>query len=70
MVTSIQTIGPIYLDQIKLAWRRIKTARNLQYKRFFRESYLVYESGLSDHIKRLHKDLEAKAWQANHATRL
>ncbi len=35
----------ISMKTSKLAWRRINTGRNLQYKRFFRESYLVYESG-------------------------
>ena len=55
---------------LKLAWRRINTGLNLQYKRFFRESYLVYESGINQHLKQLHKDLEAKAWRPTHATRL
>lgn len=57
-------------QNLKLAWRRINTARNLQYKRFFREAYLVYESDSDEHIKELHKALAAKAWQPSHATRL
>lgn len=60
----------ISTQNLKLAWRRINTGRNLQYKRFFRESYLVYESAVDEHIKELHKTLAAKAWQPNHSTRL
>ena len=57
-------------QNLKLAWRRINTGKNLQYKRFFREAYLVYESGLDDHIRDLHKSLLARAWQSTHATRI
>ena len=60
----------ISTQNLKLAWRRINTGRNLQYKRFFREAYLVYESAADKHIKELHKELAAKVWQPNHATRL
>ncbi|GMQ83568.1 MAG: hypothetical protein BMS9Abin06_0303 [Gammaproteobacteria bacterium] len=60
----------ISTQNLKLAWRRINTGCNLQYKRFFRESYLVYESAADEHIKELHRALAAKAWQPNHATRL
>lgn len=55
---------------LKLAWRRINTGRNLQYKRFYRDSYLVYEGAIDDHIRELHKALAAKAWRPHHATRL
>lgn len=58
------------MKNLNLAWRRINTGRNLQYKRFFRESYLVYESGAGSHIRELHDALAAKAWKPNHATRL
>ena len=57
-------------QNLKLAWRRINTGRNLQYKRFFREAYLVYESASDEHIKALHKALIAKAWKPSHSTRL
>ena len=55
---------------LKLAWRRINTGRCLQYKRFFREAYLVYESALDQHIRELHRALVAKAWQPSCATRV
>lgn len=57
-------------QNLKLAWRRINTGRNLQYKRFFREAYLVYESALDHHIRELHRALAAKAWQPTCATRI
>ena len=60
----------ISTQNLKLAWRRINTGRNLQYKRFFRESYLVYEGAIDERIKELHKALKVKAWQPHHATRL
>ena len=60
----------ISTQNLKLAWRRINTGRNLQYKRFFRDSYLVYESSVDEHLKELHKALVAKAWEPSHATRI
>lgn len=60
----------ISTQNLKLAWRRINTGKNLQYKRFFREAYLVYEGAADEHIRELHKALAARAWQPGHATRL
>lgn len=60
----------ISTQNLKLAWRRINTGRNLQYKRFFREAYLVYESASDQHIRSLHAALAARAWRPSHATRL
>lgn len=57
-------------QNLKLAWRRINTARNLQYKRFFRQSYLVYESAVDDHLRELRRTLLAGVWQPSYATRL
>ncbi len=60
----------ISTHNLKLAWRRINTGRNIQYKRFFRESYLVYESAIDENIRDLHKTLAAKAWKPSHARRI
>ena len=60
----------ISTQNLRLAWRRINTGRNLQYKRFFRESYLVYESAIDDHLRELRRTLIAGIWEPNHATRL
>jgi len=55
---------------LKLAWRRINTGRNLQYKRFYREFYLVYESAAEENLRELHKKLMARAWKPNYAKRV
>lgn len=57
-------------QNLKLAWRRINTGLNLQYKRFFRELYLVYESAVDDNIRELHKKLITKVWKPRHANRI
>lgn len=60
----------VSIQNLKLAWRRINTAKNLQYKRFFRELYLVYEGALDDNLRELHKKLISKVWQPSHAVRI
>ena len=55
---------------LELAWRRIGTSRNLQYKRFFREAYLVYESSLAANLAQLHSELKTNAWSPTNATRI
>ncbi|MEN6483059.1 MAG: RNA-directed DNA polymerase [Anaerolineaceae bacterium] len=60
----------VSIQNLRLAWRRINTAKNLQYKRFFRELYLVYEGALDDNLRELHKKLISKVWQPNHAVRI
>lgn len=60
----------VSIQNLKLAWRRINTGKNLQYKRFFRELYLVYEGALDDNLRELHKKLISKVWKPNHAIRI
>jgi len=60
----------ISTQNLKLAWRRINTGRNLQYKRFYRESYLVYEGAIDEHLRNLHRELKARVWEPKHATRV
>jgi hypothetical protein len=38
---------------LQLAWRRITTGGNHQYKRFFRKLYLAYEMSLADNLEDL-----------------
>ena len=57
-------------QNLMLAWRRINTGRNLQYKRFFREAYLVYESAVDDNLRELRQTLKAGMWAPTHATRI
>jgi len=47
---------------LKLAWRRITTGANYQYKRFFRHLYYAYEVSLSDNLQRLHHLLLNRAF--------
>ncbi len=68
--TQMRWESIISTQNLRLAWRRINTGRNLQYKRFFRESYLVYESAIDDHLRELRRALIAGIWEPNHATRL
>lgn len=57
-------------QNLKLAWRRINTGLNLQYKRFFRELYLVYESAVDENLRELHKKLITKVWKPSHSNRI
>jgi retron-type reverse transcriptase len=60
----------ISMPNLRLAWRRINTGRNLQHKRFFREAYLVYEASLDQNLKALRQALLKKAWQPTHGRRI
>lgn len=43
---------------LELAWRRIITGRNMQYKRFFRPIYLAYEVAYRENIYHLQQRLK------------
>lgn len=58
------------MNNLRLSWRRINTGRNLQYKRFYRDLYLVYEGAADDNLKDLHKRLKSKVWVPSHAPRV
>ena len=60
----------VSVQNLRLAWRRINTGRNLQHKRFFRDIYLVYETALDQNLKSLREQLLAQAWRPSHPTRL
>lgn len=59
----------ISVKNLELAWRRINTGRNNQFKRFFRTLYLGYEAGLQQNLKLLHKKLNA-GWEPQTPTRI
>lgn len=46
-----------------LAWRRINTGLNVNYKRFFREAYLAYEVSLDSNIKNLIKRIKNDVYE-------
>lgn len=58
------------IQNLTLAWRRITTGRNLQYKRFFRDAYNVYESALADNLRALKAKLDGSVWRPSHAIRI
>lgn len=47
----------ISASNLELAWRRIVTGRNMQYKRFFRPIYLAYELAYKENIAYLQQKL-------------
>jgi hypothetical protein len=57
-------------QNLRLAWKRINTGRNLQYKRFYRDLYLVYEGAAGENIRELHSRLIARAWKPTYARRV
>jgi hypothetical protein len=52
-------------ENLELAWRRITTARNYQYKRFYRELFLTYEIGLKKNLDHLHERLKGDSFIPN-----
>jgi hypothetical protein len=54
----------ISISNLNLAWRRITTGRNLQYKRFFRHLLVNYELGVEDNLQLLRKKLKGP-WEPN-----
>lgn len=55
---------------LKLAWRRITTGSNHQYKRYFRHLYSAYELALDENLKDLRVRLLSRAWRAHAADRV
>ncbi len=49
-------------NNLELAWRRIVTGRNLQYKKIYRPIYLAYEIAYRENINHLHQRLKG-AWR-------
>jgi len=57
-------------NNLELAWRRINTASNLQYKRFFRELNYAYEIAASANLKDLQTHLKGGSFGAKPSTRI
>jgi len=55
---------------LKLAWQRIITGTNPQYKRFFRPLYYAYEIAINDNLDDLSKRLKGGSYQVNPPTRI
>ena len=57
-------------DNLELAWRRITTGVNQQYKKFFRQFYYAYELALKENIRDLHVRLRGGAFEASPPVRV
>jgi len=55
---------------LELAWRRLNTASNLQYKRFFRGLYYAYEIAVEGNLKDLQTRLRGGSYIPSPATRI
>lgn len=60
----------VSIQNLRLAWRRITTGKNLQHKRFFRDIYLVYETALDQNLRSLRQNLLAHAWKPSYVQRV
>lgn len=58
------------MSNLELAWRRITTGGNYQYKRFFRDLYLAYEVALKDNLKNLQERIRGDALTASAPERI
>jgi len=59
----------ISLANLRLAWRRITTAGNVPYKRFFRPLIEGYEVGLDQNLRDLHERLKG-GWEPGHPNKI
>ena len=55
---------------LELAWRRIATGGNYQYKRFYRPVYYAYEVALDQNLKDLRQRLLGGTFEAQHPERI
>jgi Reverse transcriptase (RNA-dependent DNA polymerase) len=55
---------------LELAWRRITTGSNQQYKKFFRELYYTYEISLTENLRDLRERLSSQSWSPQSPERL
>lgn len=57
-------------NNLKLAWRRITTGGNTQYKQFYRPLYYGYELALDKNLADLRQRLLGRAFEAQHPERI
>ncbi|MCG3174813.1 MAG: hypothetical protein GMKNLPBB_03102 [Myxococcota bacterium] len=57
-------------SNLELAWRRITTGGNHQYKRFFRPLYVAYEIALNDNLEDLRRRLEGGSFRPRQPERI
>lgn len=59
----------ISVGNLELAWHRLTTAYNVQYKRFYRPLLAAYELGLRDNLRYLHARLQG-GWRPSTPSRI
>lgn len=55
---------------LELAWKRINTGSNLQYKRYFRDLYYAYETAIDANLKDLQIRLKSGSYEAHPPARI
>lgn len=55
---------------LRLAWRRITSGGNQQYKRFFRHIYYAYEVALDDNLRDLRARMLSRVWRPHQPDRI
>jgi hypothetical protein len=58
------------MKNLELAWRRITTGGNYQYKRLYRPVYYAYEVALKQNLKDLRQRLRGGSFEARHPERI
>lgn len=58
------------LRNLELAWRRITTGGNYQYKQLYRSLYYAYEVALDANLRDLRQRLLGGAFEARHPERI
>ncbi len=58
------------MNNLELAWRRITTGGNYQYKRLYRPVYYAYEVALEQNLKDLRHRLRGGSFEARHPERI
>ncbi|MEM5777845.1 MAG: RNA-directed DNA polymerase, partial [Candidatus Aenigmatarchaeota archaeon] len=51
------------IENLKLAWTRIKTSQNIFYKNYYRELFIAYELSLDENLKNLRQRLIGKSYK-------
>jgi retron-type reverse transcriptase len=60
----------ISIKNLTLAWRRVTTAGNIAYKRYFRDVFYAYELAVDRNIIDLHERLKGNSYEAQSPARI
>lgn len=68
MSMNLKTLASI--SNLHLAWRRLNTGGNIQYKKYFRPLYYIYELGIEKNLEDLRKRIIGGSYQPLEPVRL